>query len=327
MSMRLFPIAAASSAVMHAAVVMALLPKLMPQQAHISQLAIEVTLQPPAQPTQGPAPAAAVAATEQAARDLPAGVDDSEETASELGAQEAADAPPPAPTEPDVAQMLPSPEPPPEVDSEEFGRSTAAIGLRPRLEDSLPPVQAPPRLTGRDFAMKVPPAMPKAPALDERTRATPPRQPIRQAKPRRASLQQPVKESDGKAWHAADRQPAREFSDRRAQQDYLWQIVRRLSQGHFYQPSGLESQRGIVVARITVARDGQLIDASIAHSSGFANLDRSVIATIRRAAPFPRFPPMPQSIAPRSSCRSATCRTGECTGVYRHQGPNPSSEG
>jgi protein TonB len=45
-----------------------------------------------------------------------------------------------------------------------------------------------------------------------------------------------------------------------------------------------------VVTRIALARDGRLIDAAVSRSSGFANLDRSVIDTIRRASPFPPFP-------------------------------------
>lgn len=289
---RLIPVGAATSAMLHVGVLVALLPALMPQRARVSQLAIEVTLDAPAQPTEGPAPGSAMAIAEQAARNLPPGLASPEQTASERAAADAAAAPPPAPREPDVAQLLASSEPPPQVSARDFGRSAPALGAEPRLEDSLPTVQAPPRLTGRDFAMTAPPAVPKSPAIDERVQATPPPQPIRQAKPKRASQQQPVEDSDGRARHNPSpvNHAAGEFSDRRAQQDYLWQIVRRLSQGRFYESSSRSNEQGVVVARITIARDGRLIDAAVARSSGFANLDRSVIDTVRRASPFPPFP-------------------------------------
>ena len=83
-------------------------------------------------------------------------------------------------------------------------------------------------------------------------------------------------------------------SHRQAQQDYLWNIIRKLSQYHFYGNPRDESERGLVVARLTVARDGRLIDAVVAKSSGFPGLDRAVLDTVRRASPFP---PLPADLA------------------------------
>jgi protein TonB len=153
-------------------------------------------------------------------------------------------------------------------------------------------MQAPPRVTGREFAMTAPPAIPKAPSVEQRAQAPAPPQPVRQAKPRRAPQQQAADDSESRAWHSASpaNKAANDFSDRRAQQDYLWQIVRKLSAGRFYQSTGQQSEQGVVVARITLSRDGRLIDCGVARSSGFANLDRSVVETIRRSSPFPPFP-------------------------------------
>jgi protein TonB len=68
-------------------------------------------------------------------------------------------------------------------------------------------------------------------------------------------------------------------------------VVRKLSNTRFdadgeSDPSG----RGIVVARLIVARDGGLVDVSLTKDSGSAALDRSVVSMIRKAAPFPPLP-------------------------------------
>jgi periplasmic protein TonB len=45
-----------------------------------------------------------------------------------------------------------------------------------------------------------------------------------------------------------------------------------------------------VVTRLTVARDGRLVGVAVARPSGFPNLDRAVLDTVRRASPFPPLP-------------------------------------
>jgi protein TonB len=67
-----------------------------------------------------------------------------------------------------------------------------------------------------------------------------------------------------------------------------------LSQVHFYGASRDESEHGLVVARLTVARDGRLVGVAVARPSGFPNLDRAVLDTVRRASPFP---PLPADLA------------------------------
>jgi periplasmic protein TonB len=48
---------------------------------------------------------------------------------------------------------------------------------------------------------------------------------------------------------------------------------------------------GRAVARLMFAKDGQLLDVILIESTGNDRLDRAVIENIRRAAPFPPFPP------------------------------------
>jgi len=43
--------------------------------------------------------------------------------------------------------------------------------------------------------------------------------------------------------------------------------------------------------RVTVARDGRLIDVKVDKSSGFPTIDAAEIETMRKASPFPPLPP------------------------------------
>jgi TonB family protein len=69
---------------------------------------------------------------------------------------------------------------------------------------------------------------------------------------------------------------------------YLWQVVRKLSQ---YLPDlRVEGQAGRIGLRLVIARDGRLLEASIAQSSGHAILDRAMLETARAAAPYAVLP-------------------------------------
>ena len=222
---RLSPLAAVTSALLHATALAALLPEPLPQlqRPRISERPIELTFDLPALPAEAAAP---------------------------------------DPSHPDPARTLGSSEPkPPAPDAE------------PSLEKVLPPVPEAPRITGREFA-KTPPAA--------QTRAPPP--PSRQERPRRPPQQQAAEGTERTAGAAT------EDGNRRARQDYLWQIVSKLSQYRFYQSSHAERTQGIVVTRLTLARDGRLLDVSLVSSSGSPNMDRGVIDTIRSASPFAPFP-------------------------------------
>ena len=45
-----------------------------------------------------------------------------------------------------------------------------------------------------------------------------------------------------------------------------------------------------MVTRVTIARDGRLIDVKIDKSSGWPAIDASELETIRKSAPFPPVP-------------------------------------
>ena len=52
-----------------------------------------------------------------------------------------------------------------------------------------------------------------------------------------------------------------------------------------------KNEGGTVVLRFVIARDGRLIEASIAKSSGIAALDRGLLDSLRAAAPYAPLPP------------------------------------
>jgi protein TonB len=167
-----------------------------------------------------------------------------------------------------------APDSPPQ-DEAEAGQPAPPPEAEASLEKALPPLAEPPAITGREFA-KSPPAVQKP--------APPPRQAIAQERPRRVPPQQTAEATERAA------RPMTEDGNRRAHQDYLWQIIRKLSQYRFHQVAREERMQGVVVTRLTVARDGRLLDVSLVSSSGAPNLDRGVIDTIRSASPFAPFP-------------------------------------
>ena len=70
------------------------------------------------------------------------------------------------------------------------------------------------------------------------------------------------------------------------------QAASRLQRAKRY-PRGAEKRReqGVVTLRFSLGSDGDVLERSIARSSGNAELDQEVLAMVRRAQPFPSFPP------------------------------------
>lgn len=84
-------------------------------------------------------------------------------------------------------------------------------------------------------------------------------------------------------------------NQRQALQDYVLQVVAKLSHTRFYAASpAARNGDGVVVARLTVARDGGLVDLSLPKQSGSSEVDSSVLDAIRKAAPFA---PLPKAFA------------------------------
>jgi protein TonB len=289
---RMSTLAVIGSALMHATALAALLPEALPRQERLTEQAIELTLERPTAPFETPA----VPAAEQAAQRLPSGSSAFLPAALAPGPSEAASAPLPTPAEPHIALTLPSAEPPPVPVARDFGTSAAPPGPQARLETMLPGVDAPPLVSGRELARTAPSALAKSSVLQDHPQSPPPQQPVRQAVPKRASQQDHANPSGGQAPGAASpvTRTAASYSAHQAQQDYLLQVVRKLSQARFYPATREQSERGLVVTRLTIARDGRLVDVALARPSGSPALDRGVMDTIRKASPFA---PLPAEIA------------------------------
>jgi protein TonB len=94
--------------------------------------------------------------------------------------------------------------------------------------------------------------------------------------------------SDSQASAAALTNPAQAAARSRAADEYVWTVIRKFSQ---YLPDLREkNQGGTVVIRAIIARDGRLLEADIARSSGVPALDKGMLEALRAAAPYPPLP-------------------------------------
>jgi protein TonB len=182
----------------------------------------------------------------------------------------AASPPPSPPTDPTERQQALAPPSPTASATSEPAPSL------PLFEFSVPPVsEPPPPPTSRDFAK---PSQPTRPA-----QRLPPlirRPPAQQRPPTElpAIMPSPI--------------PGPEPGDvligrGRQRNDYLSRVFRHLEPYRF-NPD--HRQHGRVVTRVTLARDGRVLDARIDTSSGSPALDAAELAAIRRGSPFPPLP-------------------------------------
>ncbi len=163
----------------------------------------------------------------------------------------------------------------------------------------MPAIDAPPApLSMQDFVKVAPPP----PPLDivrphPRVQPTPPpATPTVQPQPQQlqpsplghAPPQQQQRAPTDSQASASFVNPADTLSRTRVQDDYLWQVGRKISQHRAFAANN--SEQGTVVLRLMIARDGRLMDAGIARSSGFTNLDAAVLGAARQATPYPPLP-------------------------------------
>ena len=155
----------------------------------------------------------------------------------------------------------------------------------PLFEFSVPPVPEPlPAPTSRDFAK--PPAPHPPPRPVQRTQPLSPRPappaPQRPASETPATMPSPMPGPDpGDVLIGQGRQ----------RNDYLSRVARQIAQYRVYPASASNNnQGGRVVMRVTVARDGQVLDVGVRTSSGWPAIDAAELETIRKAAPFPPLP-------------------------------------
>jgi protein TonB len=160
-----------------------------------------------------------------------------------------------------------------------------AAPLLPIFEFSIPPLtEAPPPPTSRDFRA---PARPGTipPKVVQRRPALlpPPNVPQRPLPERSASLPSA----------APTATPGEPSAGRGPRNDYLSRVFRHL-EPHRFELANRGHPHGRVRTRVTLARDGRVLDVVVADSSGSPALDALEVAAIRRGSPFP---PLPDAMA------------------------------
>lgn len=241
-----------------------------------------------------------------------------EEPKQEEPKQEAAkEEPTPQPPEPPPQQQAlaqPEPSPPPPPQQQALAKPEPPAPPPPSLEQALPPLEAPPPpVTERDIPKPVPaPPAPPPPKPQQAARPAPPPPAPRAAPPptpaprpatppappqqlRPSPLAQQPRSSQGSQAAAPSsptfRNPADNYGEKRAQEQYLWQVMRRIAQFPYVPKStGVIREEGTVLTRVTISRQGQLLNVVMEKSSGLPSLDAGVMDTIRRASPYPPLP-------------------------------------
>ncbi len=160
-----------------------------------------------------------------------------------------------------------------------------------QLEHSLPPLEAPPPpLTSKDFPSPPPPPVPSRVAPHPQAHVAPPA-PHPQLRP--SPLSNPPRrsapgDSQAEAPSATFVNPADQYNQTQLVEQYLWQVAMKISQYRYH--ANQANERGTVVLRLVMARDGHLLDVSVARSSGTLTLDKGLIEAARAAAPYAPFP-------------------------------------
>jgi protein TonB len=157
--------------------------------------------------------------------------------------------------------------------------------MLPIFEFSVPPApEPPPAPTSRDFT--------KPPM------ARPPTRPVQRTQPLAPLPAPPAPQRPPADMPAAMPSPMPGpdpgdvlIGQGRQRNDYLSRVARQIAQYRVYPASALaNNQGGRVVMRVTVARNGQVLDVGVRTSSGWPAIDAAEVETIRKAAPFPPLP-------------------------------------
>ena len=213
-----------------------------------------------------------------------AGVEQTAPPRPETPAAQAAQPEPPI-TEQQQALATPPPPPPPPPPAR-------------TLESELPPLDAPPPpVTSQEIPKPPapPPPAPKAPPpTQQRVQPAPtpqrpsPQQPALQASPL-SNLPPPSREQQASRQAPTLVNPSDMYGTRRAEERYVWYIAQRLSQ-HQQFVRNVTTEAGSLVLRITVARDGRLVDVGLSRSSGLPSLDNVSLNMVRQAGPYMPLP-------------------------------------
>jgi TonB family protein len=158
--------------------------------------------------------------------------------------------------------------------AEQLGPQTALAAPQPKAQPT-PPAPQPPQ-----EAKPQPQPQPQHPRPPEQKPAPQAHAP---------APQPPPVANPGQGTSSPFVNPADTYNRALASDNYLWQVVRKLS-GYRYQ-AHVNVTQGLTVVRITIARDGRLLDVRVVRSSGFRELDEGVVNGIRRGSPYAPLPP------------------------------------
>lgn len=170
------------------------------------------------------------------------------------------------------------------------------------LESELPPLEAPPPpVTSQEIPRPVappPPAAKAPPPTQQRVQPAPTPQRPPQQKPALQSsplshLPPPPRDQQASRQGPTFVNPADMYGNKRAAEQYLWYVAQKLSQ-HQQFVRNVNTEAGTVVLRLTIARDGRLVDVGLSRSSGLPSLDNVSMSMVRQASPYP---PLPDDIA------------------------------
>jgi periplasmic protein TonB len=189
------------------------------------------------------------------------------------------------PAESIAGSPAPSDEPAREPEQQEMAAAQPEPApTLPIYEFSVPPVpEPPPPPTSRDFPR---PAAAAPPRPVQRTQPLPPR-PVPPAQQRPPTDTPALIPAPLPGPNPADLTAGQG----RQRNDYLSRLFRHLQPYRAYPPAArANNQHGRVVTRVTINRDGGLIDVRIDTSSGWPLLDQAELEAIRRGAPFPPVP-------------------------------------
>jgi TonB family protein len=265
---RLSPVALALAVLLHALVVLTLwglsIYRPQPPPDEVIEVSFE-SPKPPPPPEQAPKPPAPL--VEPGLR--PPAAMTADRPTQALPAQQPSKAlpapPPPMPQEASRAPLSqpPPPRPPPPKPAEQAAPVEPAPVPAPTMQSLLAPPTPPPPAPR--------PELQPSPLTPAPTRRPPAAQPKEEPSPHPFV------------------NPADAYSRARVADNYLWQVARKL-EGYRYE-ANVRVSRGVTVVRIVIARDGRLLDVSIARSSGVPEFDRGVLAGVRSGSPYSPLPP------------------------------------
>ena len=208
----------------------------------------------------------------------------------------------PAPTKPETpAAEATQPEPPKAEQQQALATPPPPPPPPPpsrALESELPPLDAPPPpVTSREIPKPPappPPAPKEPPPTQQRVQPAPtpqrppPQQPALQSSPL-SHLPPPPRDQQASRQAPTLVNPADMYGTRRAEERYVWHIAQKVSQ-HQQFVRNVTTEAGSLVLRITIARDGRLVDVGLSRSSGLPSLDNVSLNMVRQAGPYNPLP-------------------------------------